>query len=303
LALSDLWIAATHAHSSSGAHDDRLVAEVAGTGRFREDVREAWVEAIARAVEQAHGGLGPASLELASDSAPELVSSRVRGLTADPRIDRVVFRRPDGAIAAQWIVLAAHPTLHPREAVTLSPDYPGHLARAMEGVVLVLQGSGGNAMAAFGETVPAVEERAKEYSRRVRAALQRRTLAPVASPRLRVTRVDVTLPRADGSRLVGPLFENAVENAMCASSAERLPLARWELGPFKWVSAPGELTSRSGEQLERAADATRAVTLVNGYVGYVEPRDVVVAGEGESRRQYYEPDLLERLVSGATLLR
>jgi len=45
LRLSTLWVAATHTHSSLGAYASNPVVQVAGTGRFRPQVRQGVVAA------------------------------------------------------------------------------------------------------------------------------------------------------------------------------------------------------------------------------------------------------------------
>jgi len=41
------------------------------------------------------------------------------------------------------------------------------------------------------------------------------------------------------------------------------------------------------------------VSLTNGYFGYLEAPELVLAHQGESKRQYFGPELLEVLASAA----
>jgi hypothetical protein len=53
--------------------------------------------------------------------------------------------------------------------------------------------------------------------------------------------------------------------------------------------------------LEEQANVTRMVSLADGYAGYVETVEAARAVEGESKRQYFPPELLVRLAEGAKL--
>jgi len=59
----------------------------------------------------------------------------------------------------------------------------------------------------------------------------------------------------------------------------------------------------AGAVLESAAGGARVVSLVNGYLGYVEPADRVSRGAGESHRQLFGPGLLEALRFGTEAAR
>jgi hypothetical protein len=43
------------------------------------------------------------------------------------------------------------------------------------------------------------------------------------------------------------------------------------------------------------------VALTNGYLGYIETPDLVLQAKGESRRQYFGPELLDVLARAANL--
>src|SRR5262249_35941555 len=150
LGLSALWVAATHSHSSEGGYDRGLLAQLAGTGRYRAEVRAAVVEAAAKALRQAAAGLAPATLESGRGGFPELAAPRSEGMAPDGRLTRLGFRALGGPIA-QVIIFAAHPTLLPRQLDALSPDFPGLFSSQQEssgaGITLFLQGGVGNSVA------------------------------------------------------------------------------------------------------------------------------------------------------------
>ena len=80
-------------------------------------------------------------------------------------------------------------------------------------------------------------------------------------------------------------------------------LSELRIGGVRLLGIPAETTAASGAVLERAASGARAVALVNGYLGYVEPADRVERASGESRRQLFDPDLLEALRFGTEATR
>lgn len=297
LGLSDLWVSATHAHSSFGGYDRRLVSELAGTGWYRAEAHRAVVDSAAAALSEAAGQLAPAELSHGEGLIDGLVVAR-SGEAADPRLTRVIVKGPAGPVA-QLIVLSAHPTLTPRHQASLSPDYPGALARLLEeegGVALVLQGAGGNASVADGEGGPS------GFVERVRAALGEVPLTSGAgSTRLGWARVSVALPRPDSSRLVASPFRAAGDNFLCGSASRRAELSALRLGPLRWLSVPGEPSYAAGRGLEERARAVRSVSLTGGYLGYVETPEAISSRSGESARQYFAEALLERLARGAAL--
>src|SRR5581483_9177704 len=63
--LSEAWVVATHTHSSFGGYDARWLAQLAGTGRFREAARRALVDGAVEALVKAAADASQAQLEVA----------------------------------------------------------------------------------------------------------------------------------------------------------------------------------------------------------------------------------------------
>jgi len=304
LGLSALWVAATHTHSSAGGFAWNPVAQVAATGRFRPDVRTRVVEAASRALTTAASSLQPVEAVAGVSELASGTASRDEFPEVDRRLTRVQLRGQRGPVA-QLLVLAAHPTLVARPPPGLDPDWPGRLAVAQEhggqGVTLVLQGSVGNASvqrAAAGSGTPA-----EAFAQGVEAALLTVPLQP-AGPGLSHARLEVALPGPDASRLVpwglGTLVDNVALWPWAPGWAE---LSELRIGSVRLLGVPVETTAASGRVLEGAAGGARAVSLVNGYLGYVEAADRVVRAAGESRRQLFGPGLLEALRFGTEATR
>ena len=304
LGLSALWVGATHTHASAGGFAWNPVAQVAATGRFRPTVRSRVVEAAARALTAAASSLHPVQALAGESELASGTASRDEFPDVDRRLSRVQLRGERGPLA-QLVVLAAHPTLIERPPPGLDPDWPGRLARAQEragqGVTLVLQGNVGNV------TVPrdpaGKSAQAESFARLVEGALAGVPLQP-AGPGLSHSRLEVALPGPDASRFVPWGLATLVDNvALWPWAPGWAEIGELRIGGVRLLGLPVETTAASGAVLERAAGGARAVSLVNGYLGYVEPADRVERAAGESRRQLFGPGLLESLRFGTEATR
>ncbi|HME91653.1 MAG TPA: neutral/alkaline non-lysosomal ceramidase N-terminal domain-containing protein [Myxococcaceae bacterium] len=302
LGLSALWVTATHSHSSEGGYDRGLLAQLAGTGRYRTEVRATVVEAAVKALRQAAAALAPAALESGEGAFPELVAPRSEGMAPDGRLTRLAFRAQAGPIA-QVIIFAAHPTLVPRQPDALSPDYPGLFSSQQEGggagITLFLQGGVGNSVAA---AVGDNQWKApSEFADALARATRQVELSPASSPRFAFSRVSVSLPPADASRLAPPWLRGLAGNFVCAAAPSRVEISALQLGPVRLLFLPGEPTALAAKLLEGESGVQRAVALTNGYVGYLDGPEIVHKRIGESRRQYFEPTLLPALAKAGQL--
>ena len=304
LRLSALWVAATHTHSSAGGFAWNPVAQVAGTGRFRPTIRSRVVDAAAAALTAAASSLQPVEAVAGASELDGGTASRDEFPEVDRRLTRVQLRGERGAVA-QLVVAAAHPTLVARPPPGLDPDWPGRLARAQErtgqGVTLVLQGNVGNVTVERADTGP--EPPVDAFARRVDAALATVELQP-AGTGLSHARLEVALPGPDASRLVpwglATLADNVGLWPWAPAWAELCELQDRQRAAAR---CSGGDDAASGAVLERASGGARAVSLVNGYLGYVEPADRVERAAGESRRQLFDPGLLEALRFGTEATR
>ncbi|MFL5321703.1 MAG: hypothetical protein ACJ790_18720, partial [Myxococcaceae bacterium] len=238
---------------------------------------------------------------------PELVNDRSEGVKPKGDLVHVVFRELAAAdagtagIAAQWILFGAHPTNVTRGTTELDADFPGFLSRSLEekgsGPALFLQLAVGNASSvADGEHLT----RAQNFADRLEKGLSSVALSPVAEPRLSFSRVEVPLPRVDAKRLVPGFFQRAGGNFLCRSAPADATVEGLQLGPLRMISIPGEVTEGAAEQFENASRGY-PVSLVNGYVGYVETPELVEKKLGESKRQYFDSTLLKKLTEAAEI--
>ena len=111
--------------------------------------------------------------------------------------------------------------------------------------------------------------------------------------------METTLPGPDASRLVPWLARTAAENVLLWPWApRRAEVALLRIGDARLLGLPLETTAASGRILEQAGGGARAVSLANGYLGYVEPPERVRRAAGESRRQLFGPSFLKALQNG-----
>ena len=297
LALTDIWVTVTHTHSGPGGYASNPVAQVAGTGLLSQGTRAAVVAAAASALSEAYRTRQPVALRYGEGSVPELVGAREPPPDVDARLSRLVFDGKDGPVA-QLLVFACHPTLVPRPPVGLDPDWPGRLAEAEaargHGVTLVLQGAVGNASPALREESA---ERLNHFVAELASASDGLSLRPVPGF-LGVARVEVTLPGPDARRLVPKLLSPLASNLLCAAAPAEASVELLRLGPLVLLGVPAEPSAAAGRLLEAASGATRAVALVNGYLGYVETPEHLAHQEGEAERQLLGAGFLEALVQG-----
>lgn len=91
-----------------------------------------------------------------------------------------------------------------------------------------------------------------------------------------------------------PRFFRAVgDNFICLSAPRSAEIDALRLGDQSWLFFPAELTFAAATRIETSG--VRALSLSNGYLGYVEIPERVATVNGESRRQYFEAPLLETL--------
>lgn len=127
-----LYLGATHTHSSFGGWDDRLAARFVA-GRSQPAVVE-WIERQAAAsIREALADLRPATLRQGAVEAPDMIEN---SLSADGTpvnaIMPFIAVEQDGGRRAVLTSFGAHPTLVPASVRELSGDYPGFLAAALE---------------------------------------------------------------------------------------------------------------------------------------------------------------------------
>src|SRR5438445_2194768 len=115
LRLDAVVLGATHTHSSMGGFDRRLLAQAAGTGRYRPDVVARLLDRSEQAVRQAARKAEHVRGRSAETRLIGWAENRsTPGAPVDDALTVAELRSDAGARVAAIAVLAAHPTLLPR---------------------------------------------------------------------------------------------------------------------------------------------------------------------------------------------
>ena len=300
--LQAVMVAATHSHTSVGGFDDRLVPEIAAIGKFRPEIRRALIDAADQSVSEALSRLASAGVWSRDDNLGNLVRSRDRGEIPDSRAWALLVGGA-GTPVAELLLVSAHPTLVPRKPAQLAPDYPGVVASGSEGhdaiASMVLQSAVGNASA----QLPAGSAPAdKRFAEALVRKLNPFSKSPSVVSSLALTTVTMSLPQPDTSRLAPAGLRPAADALLCATAPRKFELTELRIGNLALLGVPGEPTAEVAQALE-AASGARVVALTNGYLGYLETPQHVRAGDGESKRQYFGPELYDVLVEAARATR
>jgi neutral ceramidase len=303
LRLDGLLVAATHTHSSAGGFDRRWLAQVIGMGRYRADVEQSLLDAGAQAVRSAHARLRPARARAARDTLDGWAYNRSSpGARVDDALTVILCEGEDGKPEALLAVAAAHPTVLARSGTALSGEYPGAAMRRLEeggGVAFLMQGAGGDA-ALRGKGEDVMESAGAFLAQRVSEATRRATPAP---DRLAYAEVAVELPAPEVRGLRSFWLARPASNLAVGILSGSARVAALEVGDTTLLAVPGEITAEVGRRLaaqagSRGGRAARVVSLSQGYLGYVDTPEAVLARRGEARRTWFGPDLADRLGRG-----
>lgn len=275
LSRDQLYLSATHTHSSLGGWGEGKVAE-AFAGGLQPGVRIWFANRIVVAVHEALADLKPAELGEGRLPAPEFVRNRVVGNSGsvDPEFSYILLKQSAGKTAVLGSY-AAHATVLSSDLLEFSADYPGYWQRAVE------QATGGLAVflaGGVGSHSPLPPEHGFAGAERMGQALAQKVLAQL--PQLALTNsiafgilgVQVSLPPTnvrltDGLRLRPWLARQILP------VRETTFLQAFRLGDSVWVSTPcdfsGELVLGIKADLNRRG-INPVITSFNGdYIGYV----------------------------------
>jgi hypothetical protein len=275
LSRDQIYLSATHTHSSLGGWGEGKVAE-AFAGGFQPGVRIWFADRIVAAVHEAVGDLKPAQIGQGRFPAPEFVRNRVVGQlgSVDPEFSYILVKQSGGKTAVLGSY-AAHATVLSSDQLEFSADYPGCWQRAVE------QATGGLAVflaGGVGSHSPLPPEHGFDGAERMGHALAQKVVAQL--PELALTNsipfgilaVQVSLPPTsvrltDGLRL-RPWLAREILPVRATTF-----LQAFRLGDSVWVSTPcdfsGELALGIKEDLRRRG-INPVITSFNGdYIGYV----------------------------------
>jgi neutral ceramidase len=275
LSRDQIYLSATHTHSSLGGWGEGFVAE-SFAGGFQPGVRVWFSDCIVAAVREAINDLQPAQFGHGRFAAPQFIRNRVVGELGrvDPEFSYAVVKQNNGKLGLLG-AFGAHATVLPSGLMEFSADYPGCWQRAVE------QQTGGPAVflaGGVGSHAPVPGDKAFAGAERMGQALAKTLLEQL--PRTPLTNIvtlgmlglNVTMPPfnvrvTDGLRLRPWLAKRILP----ASGRSFLQVFR--INDAVWVSTPcdfsGELALGIKDSFRgRGKDVT--ITSFNGdYVGYV----------------------------------
>lgn len=286
-----VFFTASHTHSGPGAFERGVIWELV-LGAYDPRAFDAVVEAHVTAARAALLDLAPATIGAAEVDVPGLVMNRVeKGGPTDDRMFVLRVDRDDGRRGALWS-FACHAVTLPATSLVVSADYPGEVARELEGRGFDVVGF---AAGGVGSSNPRYERESSAWLvrplvRALRAGLDRARADALSEGTLAATSLEVTMPapryRITDETMLWPMLTRTIVETTPAR------FGALAVGDVVLGSVPGEL---SGE-LTRAARAVardRGVTLAllpfdGSYVGYVVPRRVydLPAERGEELREY-----------------
>jgi neutral ceramidase len=297
LGLDALLLAATHTHSGPGGYWDSFAGSVGATGPYDPVVFARLVDDVAAALRAAWAARGPATLGVIRAHIEGLARSRT-GAHSDGRLLVVRLTRPNGEPAAELVSFSAHPTFLGGDNHQISGDWPGRLlAAGARGPRLFFQGAIGDQSVRLPPTAVAPgEAQHAAYARLLGDSIDALDNAPSEGrPRLAVATATVALPpTAPGA--VPFLLRRATRTLLGDVLPGTARVTAVRLGSLLLVATPAEPTEAVGRAWRAAAGPdAELLSLVGGYVGYVETAARFNAGEGETHRSYYGPQLASRL--------
>ncbi len=313
LRREELYLGATHTHSSVGGWGEGVVAE-AFAGDFQPGVRTWMTHCLVEAVRGALAGMGSAEVAVGSFRAPGQVRNRLVGEAGrvDDEFSLLVVKKAEGGTAVLG-AFAAHATVLGSGNRQFSGDYPGHWAAEVEkatgGMAVFIAGGVGSHSPQTGAGTD-FERVAGLGSRLALETVGRVSQMKFQSQvELAVAGIEVDLPplnpRVSDDIRIRPW---AAEKLLPVRPTSFLQGVR--IGDTVWVSTPCDFSGELALVLKEHAQSRGrrlTVTSFNGdYIGYVIPTKYYHLGgyepqtmsfHGPATADYFE-ELIRRLVDG-----
>jgi neutral ceramidase len=285
---------ATHTHSGVGAIGGRFWARFI-MGKFRKPVFNLVVEKSADAVLKALKEKKEVQAEFGETRIDEMIENRM-----DPKLDKTPdwlrvlrFKEKDGTLAAQFIFMAAHPTLASKSNYEFSADFPGALCDSLEksapdSLAIFFNGAAADLRPHSPEIADAFD-RIQVYGSEMARTIEEMTytaqsldgpwksmLIKTKLPATKLRRGKIKMPSLIGGRF----FPRS-----SYFSAIRLD-------HFLFLTFPAEIDSETGREIEKLARARLFTPLIigyaNDYIAYVvSQRYYPDQGQYESTVSFY----------------
>lgn len=269
-----LVLSASHTHSGPGAFIDSAVMGWLTLDRADSTVRDVLLKAVVTAVRRADAAAAPATIAVASMTAPPVVRSRLaRGL--DHEVVVLKIATPAGAPVAVVWNFAIHGTMLSARNLEVSGDVTGAASAALErelgAPALFVNGAVADVSPAR-HGAAAVDEVGKALAATVREGWRTAVAAGGDRMDIRTKRVVLAPARLSVRHCAGgwaPGFLTIPLGDIFPNVADLVAIS---VGRVAWVAVPGELQTVLGEAIKKEGRALfgRAFVagLSNDYLGY-----------------------------------
>lgn len=308
---NQLYLSATHTHSSLGGWGEGFVAE-SFAGGFQPGARVWFSECIVSAVRSALSDLKPAQFGHGRFAAPQFIRNRVVGNLGrvDPEFSFAVVKQNDGKLGVLG-AFGAHATVLPSGLMEFSADYPGCWERAVEqqtgGLAVFLAGGVGSHSPVPGDKAFAGAEQMGQSLAKI--LLDQLPGAPLTnSVTFGILGLDVALPQFNIRVTDGIRLRPWLAKKLLARGGHTF-LQVFRLDDSLWASTPCDFSGELALGLKnsfRARGENLTITSFNGdYVGYVIlPRYYHLGGYEPRLMSFfgpYVPDYFEDLIRSMAL--
>lgn len=274
-----LIVAASHTHSGPGGFVRSRLFGFLALDRFVPEIADHLLQGMTRAARQAEFGKTPAWIAGGSGQAPGISVSRL-DLPLDPELGVLKVVARDGSPLGLVWNYAVHGTTLGKEKPELSGDLMGVAAQRLERALGVpaLYTNGAVADVSPARHGPAAAEAlGAALARQVLAVWQRipggkdSRLGAIVAP------VQLPAPRLTLRNCAGHWVPRAATVGLGRALPDTTELVAVAVGAHAWLTIPGELETRLGQEVKtegrRFFESAFVVGLANDYLGYFLARD------------------------------
>ena len=277
LSRDQIYLSATHSHSSLGGWGQGTVAEAFG-GKFQPGARVWFADCLVTAVRNALDDLKPARFGHGHFTASQFIRNRLVGELGrvDPEFSYALIKQDSGKVAVMG-VFGAHATVLSDRNMEFSADYPGCWERAVEqatgGLAVFLAGGVGSHSPVPGASgLAGTEQMGQALAKKLVDQLSQTALTNVVT--FGILGLDVALPSLNVRLSDGIRLRPWVAGKLTHKGGYSY-LQVFRIDDSVWISTPcdfsGELALGIKDFL-KARGASASVTSFNGdYIGYVIP--------------------------------
>ncbi|HKZ05494.1 MAG TPA: neutral/alkaline non-lysosomal ceramidase N-terminal domain-containing protein [Methylomirabilota bacterium] len=280
LAYSALILAASHTHSGPGAYAESALFAFVAVDRPSPDVRARILDALERAVREAHARRAPARVGVGAGEVSEIARSRVQG-PLDPTLGvlKVVAAVDGRPIALLWNY-AIHGTALGRRNALVSGDLmaeaSARIERRLGAPALFVNGAVGDVSPA-GRGWSGVRDIGARLAREALAVWDRITPADETPLAVAAGTAALPAPALSLRNCLGRWVPGWLRVGLGAALPRTAELLAVRIGRSGWVSVPGELETRLGRDV-KASGAGRfehvfVAGVSNDYLGYFMGRE------------------------------